>query len=136
MHPVEYASTFLARQEGGLSLFLSRAPWLLPAGAPVTKVLAITRHVVHAMVAVQATAKLQLKQKLRLKRKLPQMRQRQLRQGWRDRRFRATPHLLHTSPHKGLFPVHRDSGALKTPEESRPRLGLRDECDVDSTSAT
>jgi len=128
VHPVEYASTFLARQEGGLSLFLSRAPWLLPAGTPETMDLAITRRVVHAMVAVQAAAKLQLERKLRL--------QQQLRQGWRNRRFRATPLLFLTSLRKGLFPVRHDSSALKMPEESRPRLGLRVECDAGSTSAT
>ena len=43
---------------------MSRAPWLLPAGAPVTKVLAITRHVVHDMAAVRAAVKLQLKERL------------------------------------------------------------------------
>jgi len=133
VHPVEYASTFLARQEGGLSLFLSRAPWLLPAGTPETMDLAITRRVIHAMVAVQAAAKLQLERKLRLQQ---QLQRQQLQQGWRNRRFRATPLLFLTSLRKGLFPVRHDSSALKMPEESRPRLGLRVECDAGSTSAT
>ena len=114
-------------------MLLSRAPWLLPVGTPETMDLAIIRRVVHAMVAAQAAAKLQLERKLRLQQ---QLQRQQLQQGWRNRRFRATPLLFHTSLRKGLLPVRHDSSALKTLEGGQPRLGLRVECDVGSTSAT